>query len=178
VARIASAKRYAQAVFSLAVDRNEVEKWRADLRAIAAALLDPELEAILEDPKIHLEDKKRLIDGCLPDLKQLALNFAYLLVARQTLRILREVVPHYERMADARQGLEHATVVTAVAFDEQDKEMLATHLAAITGNRIVLAADVDPSIIGGFTARIGDKLIDASIRARLQALKQRLISAA
>jgi len=178
VARIASAKRYAQAVFSLAVDRNEVERWRAELRAIAAALPDPELEAILENPKIHLEEKKRLIDGCLPELSQLALNFTYLLVARQSVGIAEEVAAHYERMANAHLGLEHATVVTAVALDEQDKERLAAHLAAITGNKIVLAADVDPSIIGGFTARIGDKLIDASTRARLQALKQRLISAA
>jgi len=81
-------------------------------------------------------------------------------------------------MADAHQGLEHAEVITAIPIDEEDKEKLAQRLATITGKQIVLAADIDPTIIGGFVARVGDKLIDGSTRARLESLKKRLIETA
>jgi F-type H+-transporting ATPase subunit delta len=177
VARVASAKRHAQAVFQLALDSNEVESWRAQLKTVAATLTDPELAAILENPKVHLSDKVQLINGCLPGLNELVLNFAYLLVARQRMSILDQIVAEYERMADAHQGLEHAEVITAIPLDEEDKEKLTERLAKLTGRQIVLAADVDPAIIGGFIARVGDKLIDGSTRARLEALKRKLVQA-
>jgi len=178
VARVASAKRHAQAVFQIALDSNEVEMWRSQLNTIATTLTDPELSAILENPKVHLSDKVQLISRCLPEVNELALNFAYFLVARQRLSILDQIVAEYERMADAHQGLEHAEVITAIPIDEEDKEKLAQRLATITGKQIVLAADIDPTIIGGFVARVGDKLIDGSTRARLESLKKRLIETA
>lgn len=177
MARVASAKRHAQAVFQLALDSSEVEGWRSQLKTIAATLTDPELAAILENPKIHLSDKAELISKCLPEFKELALNFAYLLVAKRRMSILDQIVAEYERMADAHQGLEHAEVITAIPLNEEDKEKLARRLATMTGKQIVLAADVDPAIIGGFVARVGDKLIDGSTRARLEALKQKLVQA-
>ena len=177
MARVASAKRHAQAVFQLALDSNEVESWRSQLKTIAATLTDPELTAILENPKVHLSDKVQLIRRCLPELNELALNFTYLLVARQRMRILDQIVAEYERMADAHQGLEHAEVITAIPLDEEDKEKLAERLATMTGKQVVLSADVDPAIIGGFVARVGDKLIDGSTRARLEDLKQKLVQA-
>ena len=178
MARVASAKRHAQAVFQIALDSNEVEMWRSQLNTIATTLTDPELSAILENPKVHLSDKVQLISRCLPEVNELALNFAYFLVARQRLSILDQIVAEYERMADAHQGLEHAEVITAIPIDEEDKEKLAQRLATITGKQIVLAADIDPTIIGGFVARVGDKLIDGSTRARLESLKKRLIETA
>ena len=178
MARIASAKRHAQAVFQIAQERNEVEKWRSELKTIAATLGDPHLRAILEDPKVHLSDKENLISKCLPEISQLALNFAYLLVAKQRLGILEQIVSEYERMADAHQGLEHARVVTALPIDKQEEAKLTERLAVITGKKIVLTTEVDPAIIGGFVARIGDTLIDGSTKAKLKALKRRLVTQA
>jgi F-type H+-transporting ATPase subunit delta len=178
VAKVGSAKRYAQAVFQIALDSNEVDRWRSELETIAATLGDPQLAAILEDPKVHLDDKIQLISKCLPGLNQLALNLAYLIVARQVLGILDRIVAEYNRMADGHEGLEHASVVTAVALDDTDKERLAGHLAVMTGKRVSLVTEIDPAIIGGFVARIGDKLIDGSTRARLEALRKKLVEAA
>jgi F-type H+-transporting ATPase subunit delta len=178
VATVGSAKRYAQAVFQIALDSNEVDRWRSELETIAATLGDPQLAAILEDPKVHLDDKIQLISKCLPGLNQLALNLAYLIVARQVLGILDRIVAEYNRMADGHEGLEHASVVTAVALDDTDKERLAGHLAVMTGKRVSLVTEIDPAIIGGFVARIGDKLIDGSTRARLEALRKKLVEAA
>jgi F-type H+-transporting ATPase subunit delta len=177
LAAIGSAKRYAQAVFQIALDSNEVERWRSELETIAATLGDSQLAAILEDPKVHFNDKIKLISDCLPGLNQLALNFAYLIVAKQVLGILGQIVVEYNRMADQQEGKEHARVVTAVPIDASERERLASHLATITGKRVSVDTEIDPAIIGGFIARIGDKLIDGSARARLEALKKKLIEA-
>lgn len=177
MARVASARRHAQAVFQLAQDLNQVEAWRSDLKTIAATLTDPHLLAILEDPKVHLSDKVQLAGRCLPDVSQLALNFAYLLVARQRLGIAEQLVAEYEHMADAHQGVEHVRVTTAVPIDEEVKAKLTKRLADMTGRRVVLSLDVDSSIIGGFVTRIGDKLIDGSIKAKLESLKKELVEA-
>jgi F-type H+-transporting ATPase subunit delta len=176
VARFASAKRHAQAVFQLALKNNEVEKWRAELITVATALSDPQLQVILENPKIHISDKEQLINRCLPGLSQLALNFAYLLVSKQRLDILTQIVAEYERMADAHQGVEHAKVTTATPIDEGEQKMLEERMAAMTGKQIVLTSEVDPAIIGGFVARIGDRLIDGSTKAKLEALKKKLVT--
>ena len=178
MATLGSAKRYAQAVFQIALDSNEVERWRSELETIAATLGDPQLAAILEDPKVHLDDKIQLISKCLPGLNQLVLNLAYLIVSRQVLGILDQLVAEYNRMADGHEGLEHASVVTAVALDDTDKERLAEHLAVMTGKIVSLVTEIDPAIIGGFVARIGDNLIDGSTRARLEALRKKLVEAA
>jgi len=177
VARVASAKRHAQAVFQLAQERDEMEKWRSELRTISATLADPQLRAILEDPKIHLGDKENLINKCLPGISQLALNFVYLLVAKQRLSILEQIVSEYEHMADAHLGLEHAKVITAIPLDEEDKKKMSERLAAITGKKIVLTTEVDPAIVGGFVARVGDKLIDGSTKAKLETLRRQLVRA-
>lgn len=178
MARIASAKRHAQAVFQMALDSNEVGKWRQDLQTIASTLSDPELSSVLENPKVHLSDKMGLIAKCLPDTSQLSLNLVYLLVAKQRLGILGQIVTEYERMADAHEGLEHAHVTTAISLEKLASDKLAERLASLTGKRIALTSDVDPAIIGGFVARIGDKLIDGSTHARLQALKKTLVETA
>lgn len=176
--RVASARRHAQAVFQIALENNEVEKWRSELKDIAAALRVPQLLAILESPKIHFSEKEQLLNKCLPDLSRLALNFAYFLVIKQRLSILDEIVAEYERMADAQQGIEHARVVTAIPVDEKEQRLLSERLAALTGKRIVLTSEVDPAIIGGFVARVGDKLLDGSTKAKLVALKRKLVETA
>ena len=177
MAKVASAKRHAQAVFQIAQEKDEVEKWRSELITIAVILADPQLRAILEDPKVHIGDKENLVKKVLPDISQLALNFVYLLVAKQRLSILEQIVSEYERMADSYAGLEHAKVITAIPVDEESKRKLSERLAAITGKKIVLTTEVDPAIIGGFVARVGDELIDGSTRAKLESLKRRLIQA-
>jgi F-type H+-transporting ATPase subunit delta len=133
------------------------------------------LKAILENPKVHLDEKMQLIAKCLPGLSQLALNLTYLLVVKQAIGILERITVEYNRMADAHEGLEYARVVTAVDLDDEDRARLAKHLDAMTGKKVTIETDVDPDIIGGYVARIGDKLLDGSTRARLEALKKKLV---
>jgi len=70
VATTGSAKRYAQAVFQIAIGNNDVDKWRSELDTVAATLSDPQLKGILEDPKVRLAAKTDLVSKCLPGLSQ------------------------------------------------------------------------------------------------------------
>jgi F-type H+-transporting ATPase subunit delta len=174
VATIGSAKRYAQAVFQIALENNVIDEWRSELDSITVAFSDPQLKSILEDPKTSFEDKSQLINKCLPESSTMALNFAYLLIEKQKLVLMEKIVADYNRMADNYLGLEHARVTTAVELDTADRDRLSKHLASLTGKQVTVETDVDEAIIGGFVARIGDKLLDGSTRARLEALKKRL----
>jgi F-type H+-transporting ATPase subunit delta len=166
-----AAKRHAQAVFQLALERGELE----DLKTIATTLSQPQLMAILESPKVHLDEKMELLRRCLPGVSQLALNMVYLLVARRRLRLVDQIVFEYQRLADAHQGVEHAEVTTAIPLDEEDKQRLSERLAELTGTRIVLSTKVNPNVIGGFVVRIGDRLIDGSTKSKLGSLRKSLV---
>lgn len=178
MAATASPKRHAQAVFEIALERNEVDLWKSDLINISATLSDKRILAILEDPKIHFQEKQRLIKQLLPALGQLPLNFTYFMVSKQRLPILNQVVIEFEQMADSFHGLEHALITTAVPIESEEQEKLSERLAAMACKRILFSSQVDPSIIGGFIARVGDKLIDGSTRSKLEALKKKLIRTA
>jgi len=174
MARVAAARRYAQAVLAIALERDELDRWQADMDVMASALAEPRLAALLESPRIHMRDKVRLLREGLAALNPLAINLACLLVARGRLDLVGQVAAEYRRLADARRGIEEAQVTTAVPLEDEEREKLSRHLSAITGKAIRLTTRLDPAIIGGFVARVGDRLIDGSLRSRLRALRQAL----
>lgn len=165
-------KRYAQAVFQIALERNELDAWLTELRAIAATMSDPQLLSVLGNPRIRLEQKRQLIDQAVPEVSQLARNLVYLLSARGRLAIIGALAQEYQRLVDAHRGIEHAEVVTAVALEEGDLKRLTSRLSSLLGKEVVVSARVEPDIIGGLIARIGDRLLDGSTRSQLVALKK------
>ncbi len=177
MSRGVAARRHAQAVFQLALDRGQLQRWLEELKTVAATVSEPQLRDILDSPKIHLDEKMGLINRCLPGLDQLLLNLLYLLVARRRLRLIDQIVSEYERLTDAYQGLEHAEVTTAIPIDDEDKAKLSQRLAEIMGARIMLTARVDPGLIGGFVARIGDRVLDGSTKSKLASLRRSLAQA-
>ncbi len=177
MARLISAKRYAQAIFEIARERNELDEWRSDLRRIAEAMRDPQLVAFLESPKIRFSDKAELLGTQLEGLTPRAMNLTYFLVAKGRVGIADPIRTEYEHLVDAYYGIEHAEVTTAIPLGPEDKEMLTSQLAAIVDKKVVLSTEVDPDIIGGIIARIGGKLIDGSTRSKLANLRKGLIEA-
>ncbi|MBE0415563.1 MAG: ATP synthase F1 subunit delta [Dehalococcoidia bacterium] len=171
----ASARRHAQAAFQIALEQNELDGWRGDLEVISEAVKDPFLLSFLESPKIHFAEKERILRQRLEGINPLAMNMSFLLVAKRRLGIVEEIVSEYGRLVDEYRGIAHAAVVTAVPLDENEKDRLTHRLSDIVGKEILLASQVDPSIIGGLVARVGDKLIDGSTKSRLLALKESLM---
>lgn len=171
----AAARRHAQAVFEIALERDEIDRWRSDIEAIADALKEPLLVAFLESPKIHFEAKASVLAERLQGVAPLAMNLALLLVEKRRLGIIDDLVSEYARLVDAHRGVVHARVATAVQLDDKDTKEVAHKLGEALQKEIVLDAEVDPTIIGGLTIRVGDRLIDGSTRSRLEALKRSLV---
>ena len=175
MARVASARRHAQAAFQIALERGELDLWRGDLERIAAAIKDSQLYPLLENPKMPFSEKARILNLCLEGVTPLAMNLAYLLVTRRRLGIVEDIVGEYQHLVDEHRGIAHAEVATAVPVDEELKDRLVHRLGAMLDREIVLSTRVDPSLIGGLVARVGDKLIDGSTKSRLLSLRESLI---
>jgi F-type H+-transporting ATPase subunit delta len=170
-----NARCYAQAVFEIALEKKELERWRTDLDKIVGAVGDETFLAVLESPKIKFEEKSRLLER-LGGIDPLVLNLVRLLIARGGVNILPEIAAEYRRLLDEYQGIQTAAVVTAVSLDKRDKEKLAKNLGAMIGKKVVLQPAVEPEIIGGIVARVGGKLLDGSTRTKLLTLKKELIA--
>jgi F-type H+-transporting ATPase subunit delta len=162
-------RRYAQAVFEIARETNELEQWQTDLQKISGAVEDKEFLAALESPKIKLADKTKFLNQRLQDM-----NLVYLLIARSGIGMIGDITAEYQRLLDTYRGIEPAEVITAVPLDEKDKQKLTERLSAVVGKQVVLKAEVDPEILGGIIARVGGKLLDGSTRSKLAALKREL----
>ncbi|MBM4462121.1 MAG: ATP synthase F1 subunit delta [Chloroflexi bacterium] len=169
-----SAKRHAQAVFQIALEGKQLERWQSDLETIAGTLKSPEITAMLESPKLRLEEKRRVLEAILPGITPAAMNLAYFLVAKNRLRILPDLLAEFRRLLNAYHGREVAEVVTAVPISDEDRDRIKKRLAALVGKELVLTLKVNPEIEGGLVARVGDKLVDGSIRTRLQDLRRSL----
>ena len=173
----AYSKRYAQAVFEIALESDELERWQSDLEKIVRVLGDKDLRAFLESPKVSFDEKSKLLSGQLPKINTLSLNLVYLLIARGRLDMVSEIADEFQRLLNSHNGIEIAEVTTAVPLDKEEEQKLARHLGQIVGKKIEVRPEVDSGIIGGFVARIGGRLLDGSTRSKLDALKKELAGA-
>jgi F-type H+-transporting ATPase subunit delta len=174
MARTSSGKRYAQAALELALEKGELESWQMSLSKIAELSKDEKLMALLENPKLPFDAKRRLLEERLGEVNPLALNLAYLLASRGRLNLAPGILQQYDKLLDTHYGIEHAEVVTALALDDEDKERISSRLGEMTQRKVIIDAQVDPSVVGGFRAKVGDMLIDGSIRSRLESLRRSL----
>ena len=174
--RISSAKRYAQAVFELALERNEFESWQEGLKKIVDLTTDKKLMALLENPSLSFAAKKSLLQERLRETTNpLVVNLALLLVSKGLLRRSSDLLEKYNELLDAHRGIERAKVTTVLPLGDQEKDAISQRLGKIVERKVVVDAQVEPSIIGGFIARIGDMLIDGSVHQKLETLKRTLV---
>ena len=171
------AKRFAQAVFEIAQEHSEFEKWLTDLEQIALLANSKEFVAVMENPKFPFEEKARLLAAQLKEANPKALNLAHILVNLGKFGLISDIYSEYQRLWEEHQGIEKAEVVAAVPLDDEEKEKLSAYLKQMTGKKTVMTVRVDPDIIGGFIARVGGKIIDGSTRNQLNALRGELANA-
>lgn len=177
MARRAYSKQYAQAVFEIALESGELERWQSDLQKIVRVVSDEDFSAVLESPKIHFSEKSRLLSGQMKEANPMLLNLLLLLISKGRLEVIGEIADEYQRLLNDHRGIEIAEVTTAVPLTKENEEKLARHLGRIVGKKVEIKAYIDPSVIGGFVARIGDRLLDGSIRSKLAALKKEMAGA-
>ena len=172
-----AAKRYAQAAFELATEAGNLEQWSQALDQIAEFMTDPEVARVLENTRVPTDSKQSLIAAALADLPQLPLNLARLLVRKDRTNLAADIATEFKRLSDESMGIGHARVVTAVELSDWEREALLRRLEGETGRKIVLETEVDPSLIGGMILQIGDRLVDSSTKARLEALRESMVGA-
>jgi F-type H+-transporting ATPase subunit delta len=167
-----SAKRYAEAVFEIALELSELDKWQAELAGLVKLRDDAALATWLDNPGMGLAEKRKFLDSALTDVSPMARNLVYLLIQRGRLGGLAQIAAAFEDRLNQHLGRLPAQVTSAVALDEGTEAEIKARLNAITGKDVILSAKVDPSLVGGFVARIGDKLLDGSTVSNLRALRR------
>ena len=171
-----SAKRYAQAIFDLARENGQVERWGDDMRQVVETLQNQELRAFLEHAKVPLHSKVSTIHEIFQGAEPLVRNLTSLLVSRGLVDLVSEVEVFYRRLLNDLMSREQAEVRSAVPLGDPEKERISSFLTALINKDVVLESRVDPSILGGLVIKVGDKLIDGSTRTRLDDLGKRLQS--
>jgi F-type H+-transporting ATPase subunit delta len=174
VARRFYARRYAQAVFDIAREKKELDKWQYDLNKVTALIGDATVMALLENPKVPFEAKAKLLSGQLSGIEPLVLNLVYLLVSRGRLGMLGDIAREYQLLLDDYRGIERAEVTTAIALDDKDIAELEERLGEMVGKKVMVEARVDRDLIGGMVARVGGKLLDGSTISKLVAMRKAL----
>jgi F-type H+-transporting ATPase subunit delta len=116
----------------------------------------------------------RLVAAALAELPALPLNLARLLVRKSRTALAPEIATQFRALVQAQEGVAQAHATTAVPLTSAEQQALSQRLEGSTGHRVQLTTDVDPELLGGVVVQIGDRLIDASVRGRLDAMRKAL----
>ena len=174
--RRVSGKRYAQALFELAVERGQLDQWADDLSFVAQSLQNAEFRRFLEHADVPAAEKIKAIDAGLPGVGPLVRNLVALLVTRGLVNLVHEVRVAYLQFLDEHRGRQPVEVTSAVALGPEEIERVGQFVADLVHKLPVISTVVDDSILGGVIIQIGDQLLDGSTRARLEGLRSRIRS--
>lgn len=176
MASISSARRYAQAVLELALEHNDLEAWRTDLQVLANVWNEPAQRAFLEDVRLskqaRLDRARSLFQG---QLNPLALNLLLLLLARGRSFLIPYIARQFEDLERQREQSVVAEITTAFELTALQQAELRTQITQQTGKAATLHVQVDRSILGGLVIKVGDQLLDLSVRGKLQRLREQVV---
>jgi F-type H+-transporting ATPase subunit delta len=171
------ARRYSQAIFRMALQEKDLNRWQTDLRKVATLLKDSALAALIANPKITGEEKSKTLAQRLGEINPLVIKLVLLLATKGKVAAIDDIAEEYQALVDNYRGIEGteiAEITTAIPLDDADKLKIAQRITEIVGKPVQLRPKVDPAIIGGIIIRVGDKLIDGSLRSKLAALRKDL----
>ena len=167
-----SGQRYAQAIFELADQHDQLEPWDQELRLAADVLGDEEFGLFLRHAEVPLERKIVAIDEVLSETHPMVRNLVALLVSRGGVDAMRDVQEAYTDLLDERLGRQRVEVTAAVELDQTALDRITDLVGRMVGKEVVVTANVDESILGGLIIQIGDQLLDGSASSALERLRQ------
>ena len=173
MADLQAAKRYAQAAFQIAAANGTVATWRTELDDVAQVLAESTVASVLADGRLSVESRQAMVERTLA-VSPMVMNLAKLLVAKGRSGDARAVAQAFGRMADAAEGIAHAQVTTAVQLGPEQLSAIESQLSTSLGVTVHAVSTVDPAILGGLVVRVGDRLVDGSVRTRLKRLRREL----
>jgi len=169
------ANRYAKALFSVAQEENAFDENAKSLNEIAQAMIaQPEVKDGLTNPVYPLDVRAKVMDyiaeaqgAC-----QVIKNFLNLVLQKKRAAFLPEIAEAFQILIDSQRNICQGTVLTAMPLTVELNDKVQATLEKLTGKKVVLSTKVDPTILGGIIAKVGDLVLDGSIRSQLQGLKE------
>jgi F-type H+-transporting ATPase subunit delta len=169
------AKRYSKALFSLAQDGGWVGQYGKELDDFVQLLKDnPELADAVQNPLFPEATRKSLFKSVVDrtEMSPVVRSFINLLLEKKRVQHLGEIAEYYHKLIDEHSNVARAQIKAATQLDEQVIQEIAQTLENMTGKRIVVEFEQDPSLIGGVVARIGDLVLDGSVKRQLINFKE------
>jgi F-type H+-transporting ATPase subunit delta len=170
----AQAMRYGQAVFEIAAQHENFNTWRDNMETLVRMVQDRDVLFFLENPRVSIGKKREVLEPKLKGVNPLAVNLLYLLVERGGLPMMPDIFADYQRRLDDLHGVAHAKVTAAIPLTETETAEIRQKLGAMFGKQIDVTTQINPSLLGGVVARVGDKVIDGSLSRRLENLKREI----
>jgi len=173
----AAPRRYAEAIFELAQADDTLDAWRDDLRLAAGLIGDDRVTAIVDNPAIAFVKRRQVIDELLSTrVARPVRNLVALLAERNRIELLPRIVTEYQRLLNRHRGVVEAIVTTAAPMSKEETDAVRARIEQMAKARVDIETRVDESLIGGLTIRVGDRLLDASVRGRLERLRDQLLA--
>jgi F-type H+-transporting ATPase subunit delta len=170
-----SARRYAVALFGLAVERGTLDDWAAQLGRIAAIVQNSIAQRALAGPAGSVADKRRAVEALAGPLSREITALVAILLDRKRIELVPALAEAFAQRLREHRGIELANVTTAVELGDAERSLVSERIARQVGKTVELRTKVDPDIIGGVIVRVGDQLYDASVRSKLEILRRRLV---
>ncbi len=170
---------YARSLFEAAQEQDKLDIVREQLGEIADAIdADRNLQVFFFSPSLSSQDKQEGLEKAITGADELVQNFLELLVENQRMTSIFKIRSEYDALWDKENELLPVTITSAVELDEQTVKQIGDRIAEQTGRKVELSADVDPGVLGGLVVRVGNTVLDASVRRRLENLRREVARAA
>ena len=174
---LAVARRYAKALLLIGKEDGQAESYREELTQFAG-LIEKEkaLEQALLNPLYDAESRRKVLKAVIEKLKlsKVMSSFIVLLFEKRRIAFIKPISDFYAKLVDELRGIGRATLVSAAELPADTIEKIQAALSKRTGNDIVLEVKQDPDLIGGIVTRIGDLVLDGSIKTQLLNMKETL----
>ena len=176
MARTVSARRYAQAIYQIALEKGDVDKWLDDLSLLSQSSTDQTFVGFVDSPQIEMDKKTAVVKELFDEtVSNLAVNLTCVLASRGAVSNLPAITDAFQELVDSNKGVERAEITSAVPLNDAQIAAITKDLSSLVGKDISVTTRTDESIIGGFVARVGDRLIDGSVKTRFDDMKRELI---
>ena len=172
------ARNYAETLLALSRRAEDLPGWGKLIGDVANAMRsDTTLWRFLESPKVSEAQKSAVLSEALADrVPRLFLKFLQAMVHKRRQMLIPEVSDEYSLLIDEAEGRVHANVTMAKDASEEDRNVLAEQLSRVLGKTVVPHVTVNPAILGGVIVRVGDTVMDGSVRKRLATLRSRMLA--
>ncbi len=170
---------YARSLFAVAREHGKLDELREQVGQFADALdQNRELAVFFFSPYFSTAEKQDALDRALLDAEPTLMNFLKLLIENHRMPVIFRIRQQYERLWEEEHRLLPVEITSAIALDQATTENLGRTIGERAGRKVTLAARVDPDILGGIVVRVGNSILDASIRNRLEQLRRHVAQGA